>query len=336
MATSPGKGTHFMKTAFLLAALLILAPCLAAGSGPDQPAVKEGAIQEQQPAAPSPEATPPAPAIRKKIRHPDAQAPAASTAQEPAAPASKAPASSASQGPEQTRKKQIVAAYKNQTPKDWGERVAGVKTQLDTSEKVIALTFDACGGPRGSRVDTSLIETLRQEKIPATLFVSGSWIDANPATFKKLAADPLFEIENHGLAHKPCSVNGNKAYGIKGTANVAELVDEIEKNGRKIESVTGGKPKFYRPGTAYCDEVAVKVAGELGYEVVNYNILGDAGATRPKEKIREAMLKAGPGAIVILHMNQPRSQTAAGLKEAIPLLRQKGFRFVKLSEFPLR
>ena len=225
---------------------------------------------------------------------------------------------------------------KTRTPTDWGERVAGVKTQLDTSEKVIALTFDACGGPRGSRYDAAIIEFLRAEKIPATLFVSGSWIDANPAVFKKLAADPLFEIENHGLAHKPCSVNGNKAYGIKGTASVAELVDEIEKNGRKIEAVTGGKPKFYRPGTAYCDEVAVKVAGELGYEVVNYNILGDAGATRPKEKIREALLKAGPGAIVILHMNQPRSQTAAGLKEAIPLLRQKGLRFVKLSEYPLK
>ncbi len=35
-------------------------------------------------------------------------------------------------------------------------------------------------------------------------------------------------------------------------------------------------------------------------------------------------------------MNQPRSQTAAGLREAIPLLRQKGFRFVKLSEYPLK
>ena len=284
-----------MKTALLLAALLVLAPCLAEGSGPIQLAVKEGTIQEPQPATPSPEATPPAPVIRKKIRHPEVQTPAPSPAQEPAAPASKPPASSASQGPEQTRKKQIVAAYKNQKPTDWGERVAGVKTQLDTSEQVIALTFDACGGPRGSRYDAAIIELLRAEKIPATLFVSGSWIDANPAVFKKLAADPLFEIENHGLAHKPCSVNGNKAYGIKGTASVAELVDEIEKNGRKIEAVTGGKPKFYRPGTAYCDEVAVKVAGDLGYGVVNYNVLGDAGATWPREKSGRPCSRPGPG-----------------------------------------
>jgi len=80
----------------------------------------------------------------------------------------------------------------------------------------------------------------------------------------------------------------------------------------------------------------VQVAGELGYEVVNYTVLGDAGATWPQEKVRQALLKAEPGAIVILHMNRPQSGTAAGLKEAAPLLRQKGFRFVKLSEFPLR
>ena len=314
-----------MKTAFLIAVLLLLAPCIAPGAGPDQPAAKEAAIQEPAPPA---QALPAAPVVRKKVRYPEQPAPAAVPA--------RAPAPKTALSPEQLRKNQIVAAYRNKAPRDWGERVAGVRTRLDTTEPVIALTFDACGGPRGSRADTTLIEYLQKEKIPATLFVSGGWIDANPALFRKLAAEPLFEIANHGLAHRPCSVNGKSAYGIKGTGSVGELVDEIENNGRKIEAVTGQRPKFYRPGTAYCDEVAVKVAGELGCEVVNYTVLGDAGATWPREKLRQALLKAGHGDIVILHMNQPRSETAAGVMDAIPLLRKKGFRFVKLSEFPLK
>jgi len=314
-----------MKTAFLIAALLLLAPCSASGSGPGEPAAKEGAIRE---ATPSPAMTPAAPIIRKKVHHPEAEAAAAAAAQ--------APAPKAAPSPELIRKKQIVATYRNKAPKEWGERVEGIRTRLDTTEPVIALTFDACGGPRGSRVDKALIEYLQKEQIPATLFVSGSWIDANADVFKKLAADSLFEIANHGFAHRPCSVNGKSAYGIRGTGSVGELVDEIEKNGRKIKAVTGLKPKFYRPGTAWCDEVAVMVAGELGYEVVNYTVLGDAGATWPREKVRQALLKAGHGDIVILHVNQPRSQTAAGVMEAVPLLRQKGYRFVKLSEFPLK
>ncbi len=327
-----------MKIAFLLAAVLFLGPCTSVGAAPDQPAAKAEALQEAKPSA---EAVPASPVLRKKIRHPDAMAAAAPAVEAPAPPTLKAPFATptpkqSAARPVLTEKQRLVAAYKNQAPKEWGETVEGVKTRLDTTESVIALTFDACGGPKGSKVDTVLIEYLRGEKIPATLFVSGTWIDANPATFKKLAADPLFEIANHGLAHKPCSVNGKQAYGIRGTASVGELVDEIEKNGRKIEAATGRKPKFYRPGTAYCDEVAVKVAAELGYEVVNYSVLGDAGATWPPEKIRQALLKVEPGAIVIMHMNQPRSKTAEGLKEAIPLLKQKGFGFVKLSAFQLK
>jgi peptidoglycan/xylan/chitin deacetylase (PgdA/CDA1 family) len=328
-----------MKIAFLLAAVLLLVPFSAAASDPAQPAVKQEAVQEAKPTS---EAFPASPVLRKKIRHPDTLAATAPAVEAPA-PAPKAPAAkpapkppAAKPAPVLTEKQRIVAAYRNEAPQEWGENVPGVKTRLDTAEPAIALTFDACGGPKGSKVDTALIEYLRSEKIRATLFVSGSWIDSNPAAFKKLAADPLFEIANHGLAHKPCSVNGKAAYGIKGTASVGELFDEIEKNGKKIEVATGRKPKFYRAGTAYCDEVAVKVAGELGYEVVNYTVLGDAGATWPPEKIRQALLKAEPGAIVIMHMNQPRSKTAEGLKEAIPALREKGLRFVKLSEFPLK
>jgi len=54
-----------------------------------------------------------------------------------------------------------------------GEGVRGVKTRLNTGQKVLALTFDACGGPGGSGYNGKLIEYLESEKIPATLFISG-------------------------------------------------------------------------------------------------------------------------------------------------------------------
>jgi len=168
------------------------------------------------------------------------------------------------------------------------------------------------------------------------LFINARWIDANPELFAKLAANPLFEIANHGYAHRPASVTGRSAYGITGTADVPALVDEIEANARKIARLTDVRPRYYRSGTAYYDEVAVEVSRRLGQEVIGFSILGDAGATYRREQVKAALLKAMPGDIIIAHMNHPEGETAAGLKVAIPELQRRGFRFVRLSEYELQ
>ncbi len=249
----------------------------------------------------------------------------------------KSPLSAADAGktPYEILKKEIVAEFSGKSPRQWGETVSGVRTRLATGERVIALTLDACGSPKGKGFDAKLIAYLEREKIPATLFINSRWIDANPELFLKLAANPLFEIGNHGLLHRPASVNGRSVYGIDGTRDVAELVDEIELNARKIEGPTGRKPRYYRSGTAYYDEVAVAVANRLGNEVIGFDVLGDAGATYSPEQVKDALLKAAPGAIVIMHMNHPESGTAAGVMAAIPELRKRGFRFVKMSDYKL-
>jgi peptidoglycan/xylan/chitin deacetylase (PgdA/CDA1 family) len=233
-------------------------------------------------------------------------------------------------------KNQIINKYQGVAPKEWGENVTGVLTHLNTNEKVIALTFDACGGPHGSGYDAELIYFLRQWKIPATLFINYRWIDANYWTFMALSKLPQFEIENHGYLHRPLSVNGKSAWGITGTASIADIIDEVQMNHRKIQSLTGKTPKFFRSGTAYYDDVAVKVVNDLGERPVNYNVLGDAGATFNKDQVKNALLSAKPGSIVIMHMNQPTGETAEGVKAAIPELINKGYRFVKLTEFPLK
>ena len=233
-------------------------------------------------------------------------------------------------------KEQIIAKFSGRVPQEWGEAVKGVKTRLNTDQKVLALTFDACGGPKGSNYDEKLIQYLEKEKIPATLFISGKWIDANPDILQALSRNPLFEIENHGLNHKPCSVIGRSAHGIKGTKNIREIHDEIELNALRIQTMTGCKPRYFRPGTTYSDEICVEIANALGYEMVNFSVRGDAGATYSKKEVREALLHSAPASIVLMHMNHSEGQTAQGVMEAIPELRKRGFRFVKVSDFGLR
>jgi peptidoglycan/xylan/chitin deacetylase (PgdA/CDA1 family) len=231
---------------------------------------------------------------------------------------------------------QLLEKYANAKPQQWGEKVTGVAYSLNTHQKVIALTFDACGGSaRSNGYDAKLIDYLEKMQIPATLFISGKWIDANPDVFVKLAKSELFEIANHGLNHLPCSINGQSAYNIRGTGTLAEAIQEIDANGRKIESLTGYKPLFYRSGTNYYDEVTVAIASDLGYTTVGYNVLGDAGATFNRQQVSKALLGARAGSIVIFHFNHPEGDTAEGIMDTIPILKKNSFRFVKLSDYPI-
>ena len=225
----------------------------------------------------------------------------------------------------------LITAYQGVTPNYWGERAPGVISRIETKDKVIFLTLDACGGTTDG-YDKRLIDFLVMNKIPATLFINARWIDKFPSEFHELAANPLFEIENHGLSHRPCSINGRSAYGIKGTQSVRAVIEEVEGNATKIANLTGRRPRFYRSGTAFYDEIAVKVVNQLGYQAAGFSVLGDAGATYSSPQVEKAVLTARSGDIVLCHMNHPESGTHAGLQTALTQLIAQGYRFVRLSE----
>lgn len=215
----------------------------------------------------------------------------------------------------------------------WSENVTGVTTRFQTDKKEIALTFDACGGSaKSSQVDEKLVEFLIVHQIPATLFINARWIDSNLEMFKKLSANPLFEIANHGTLHKPLSTSGKSIYGLAGTNSHEEVIAEIEGNNLKIEKLTGRRPHFFRSGTAYYDEKAVAIARDLGMEIAGYSLLGDAGATFSAHKVTLQLSSAKEGDIVLLHMNHPESGTREGVADGILYLENRGFSFVRLSD----
>ncbi|MGK4579477.1 polysaccharide deacetylase family protein [Kitasatospora sp. HPMI-4] len=242
------------------------------------------------------------------------------------------PSTRASRPPEPVTRAEVVARYATATPTSWGFEAPGVVGRLPTTDRVVALTFDACGGPGGSGYDQALIGFLRGRAVPATLFLNSRWIDANLAAFRELAADPLFEIANHGTRHRPLSVSGRSAYGIPGTRNAGEVFDEVAGNRDKLTGLLGRPPRFFRPGTAYCDDVAARIVADLGERIAGFTVNGDAGATYSPAQVRKEVAAAPPGSIVICHMNHPGGGTAAGVAAAVPRLLDSGYRFVRLSD----
>ena len=221
--------------------------------------------------------------------------------------------------------------YAGRVPQTFGTSMRGIVETVPVTpgKRTIALTFDACGGPSGSAVDQGLIDALREFAVPATLFLSATWIEANPEATRKLAADPLFRLENHGTRHLPLSVNGEAAYGIAGTKTPAEAIAEIDGN-RALLADYGVESTWFRSGTAHYDDVAVDIARDRGVAIAGYTVNADFGATAAAGHVASAIMKAPDGAIVLAHMNHPASGTGPGVRRALEQLRDDAVRFTFL------
>jgi len=228
----------------------------------------------------------------------------------------------------------IRTEFSGQTPHEWGESVSGVKTRLKTEDKVVALGVNACD-LMGKGQDAKLIKFLAAENIPATLFVCGDWVDKNSAVLKKLAANPLFEIANQGIARRACSVSGKTANGVSGTKNVEDLFAEVERNARKIEAVTGNLPQYYYPGAGYYDEVAVRIVRALGYEALGSSGRESGNTDLKKKQVLDMLGNPVAGAIAILGGVSLQSSFVDSVIDAVRKLRSKGYKFVKVSDYPL-
>ena len=257
--------------------------------------------------------------------------PTAAASPSPAAPAdSPAPAPSASPTPSTPSREEIVAEFADRRPA-WFDMV-GEGIVSSTPASGVCLTLDACGGPGGSGVDIDLVDMLISRQVPFTAFLNSRWVEANPDLTDRLAACPTVEIANHGTSHLPLSVTGASAYGIPGTADAGEVWDEIMGNQAALTERTGRAPRFFRPGTAHWDDVALAIAARLGLRAAGFSINGDGGATFPADTVEAEVRRAGPGDVVISHMNQPDAGTGAGYRAAVPAMLAEGVVFLTLSD----
>jgi peptidoglycan/xylan/chitin deacetylase (PgdA/CDA1 family) len=219
-----------------------------------------------------------------------------------------------------------------------GEGPVEVHQVLDVpsagTDKMVALTLDACGGG----FDRDLLQMLIDRRIPATIFATGRWLEHNPSgvTLIKTHSD-LFEVEDHGARHVPAVIGADRrVYGILGHPDIAHLQTEVAGGAAAVEKATGVKPHWYRAATAEYDPEALAAISDMGFKVAGFSLNVDDGATLDKAAIVVRMRRIKRGDILIAHMNRPNSDTAEALAEILPSLVEQGYRFVKLGDFGVR
>lgn len=210
----------------------------------------------------------------------------------------------------------------------------------DRTKPQISLTFDADMTPSmKSRLDTGEIPSwynqnvtriLEDTQTPATLFLSGMWIETYPEITKQLAQNPLFELANHSYSHpafaRPCFQltpipNNQNQYQLETTQNL-------------LATIAGGTNQFFRfPGGCH-DRQDLETVRHLGLIPIQWDSDGpDSFNSNVDKALANLDHHTQNGSIIVLHLhggpNAPK--TAEIISQFIPSMRQKGYHFVKLS-----
>ncbi|WP_406244848.1 polysaccharide deacetylase family protein [Streptomyces anulatus] len=208
-----------------------------------------------------------------------------------------------------------------------------------SAEKVVALTFDAdmtadqgTRAASGERFDNpELVALLRRLKVPSTVFMTGRWAEEYPAQAKAIGTDPMFEIANHSYSHYAFSA---PCYGLPvvGRAAMAREVERAFSAFRKA-GARNVVPYFRFPGGCY-DDTALRALAPANVTAVQWDVVsGDAFATDADAVAEQVLDGVRPGSLVVMHCTRSAAPaTEAAVRRIVPELRERGYRFVKVSE----
>ena len=189
------------------------------------------------------------------------------------------------------------------------------------SEKAIYLTFDA-GYENG--YTATLLDILKEEKVPAAFFVVGNFVEENPELVKRMT-DEGHIVGNHTMHHPDMSA-------ISDEAGFRKEMSELEAAYK--EAVGRDMLKFYRPPQGKYSERNLEMANRMGYTTVFWSLayvdwLQDSQPSR-EEALNILNKRIHPGAIVLLHSTSKTNTEI--LQELLQGWKAQGYVFKSISE----
>ena len=208
--------------------------------------------------------------------------------------------------------------------------VGHVVSRIPTSRKVVALTFDA--GANGDGVD-SILSTLAREKVAATFFLTGDFVDSFPALAVRMSA--AGRLGNHTTDHPHLPL-----------LTAAQVRTEVTSARTTILRVTGEDPRpLFRFPFGDSGPRDLGLVNDLGYVAVGWTVdtlgwQGTSGGRSADSVLQRVLAAATPGEIVLMHVgSNPTDHStldADALPRVIAGLRAAGYGFVTLDALGAR
>jgi len=191
-------------------------------------------------------------------------------------------------------------------------------SKVNTDKKQIALTFDIGWGDTRLK---QIMSILKARNVEATFFVTGEWASVHPDLINEMK-EARFEIGSHGMKHN--------AYTAMDTSKIRR---DISQANTYIKKAGAENIKYLRPPEGQVNSQIINTASNSNMQVVLWSVYPhDDQNPGTKSIINNVVKQSKKGAIIRLHASDSVRDTVQALPAIIQTLKNKGYKFVTLSD----
>lgn len=193
----------------------------------------------------------------------------------------------------------------------------GITSQVETSEKVVAITFD--DGP--TELVEQILPILKRYDAKATFFVIGRELKDNMEEGRRIV-EAGHQLGNHSYSHERIIVK-SRSYVEREIEQTNELIREAGYKDEIDFRPPYGKKLFSLP----------RYLHDQGIDTIMWSLEPDTYFTSAADKMKAVEEAVNPGSIILLHpMYDKTGQELQALEGILEALSRQGYRFVTVNE----
>lgn len=191
----------------------------------------------------------------------------------------------------------------------------------DDSRREIALTFDDGPHPRDT---PQVLDALARHDVRATFFLIGKSVEQYPALVKQIH-DSGHQLGLHCYRHIPLPME-----------NASTLKGQLDQSRKAIAEACGISPetiRHIRPPYGIFTARTLSRLTDWGYRLIMWSSIPPHWMQPMSWTIKQISDEIFPGSVIVLHDGHGHGSKVASIVDTIiPMLKQKGYDFIRIDQ----